>query len=166
MWHSDLLKLNSFSEIVEGAKASHENRTISIETIRATPQLATTFQVRAGTPVLRLERLSVVNGQPTGISRHHFLAVRVPGTLAAGEAFGVWGGLGERERRQLRVGDVASPARLDIRGRTRPRSPFEHGKPGTSGYQRHLREATEPCMPCRQAAAAARALYRQQRGSA
>ena len=86
--------------------------------------------------------------------------------LAAGEAFGVWGGLGERERRQLRVGDVASPARLDIRGRTRPRSPFEHGKPGTSGYQRHLREATEPCMPCRQAAAAARALYRQQRGSA
>lgn len=68
-----------FSEIVEGAQASHENRTISIETLRATPPLATNFHVRAGTPILRLERLSVVNGQPTGISRHHFLAARVPG---------------------------------------------------------------------------------------
>lgn len=71
--------------------------------------------------------------------------------LDAGEAYGVWGGLNERERRSLRRGDV-KPARTAAR-RVRPPAPFIHGEPGTSGYQRHLREHTEPCAPCRAAAA-------------
>jgi WhiB family redox-sensing transcriptional regulator len=80
--------------------------------------------------------------------------------LANGEAFGVWGGLNELERRQLRSANTLQPARPDVKGRTRPRKPFEHGLPGTSGYQRHLREHTAPCRPCRSAAAAARKSYR------
>ena len=72
-----------FSEIAEGAKATHENRTISIECIRATQELAHVFHVPMGTPVLRLERLAMVNDQPTGLSRHHFLEKRVPGFAEA-----------------------------------------------------------------------------------
>ncbi len=68
-----------FSEIVEGAKATHENRTISIGSIPANRSLGAVFDVRLGTPILCLERLAIVNGQPTGISRHHFLDARVPG---------------------------------------------------------------------------------------
>lgn len=71
--------------------------------------------------------------------------------LDAGEAYGIWGGLNERERRHLRRGDV-KPAPRAVR-HPRPPAPFIHGRPGTSGYQRHLREHTEPCTPCRAAAA-------------
>jgi GntR family phosphonate transport system transcriptional regulator len=72
-----------FSEIVDGAKATHENRTISMGQIPATQRLAALFAVRLGTPILRLERLAIVNDQPTGVSRHHFLAARVPGFAEA-----------------------------------------------------------------------------------
>jgi GntR family transcriptional regulator, phosphonate transport system regulatory protein len=68
-----------FSEIVEDAKASHENRTLSLAVIKATQRLASVFSVTPGTAILRLERLAIVNDQPTGISRHHFLDTRVLG---------------------------------------------------------------------------------------
>ncbi|MFZ4382251.1 MAG: phosphonate metabolism transcriptional regulator PhnF [Sandarakinorhabdus sp.] len=72
-----------FSEIVEGASATHENQTISIDSIPASHHLAAIFNVRPGTAILRLERLAIVNDQPTGISRHHFLGARVPGFTEA-----------------------------------------------------------------------------------
>jgi GntR family transcriptional regulator, phosphonate transport system regulatory protein len=68
-----------FSEIIEGAKATHENRTLMLQVIRADGQLSGIFGTKLGAAILCLERLSIVNGQPTGISRHHFLDTRVKG---------------------------------------------------------------------------------------
>jgi GntR family transcriptional regulator, phosphonate transport system regulatory protein len=67
-----------FSETVEGIGAKHEHRTLILDVRRAEVEVAQAFGVRVGTPILCLERLAIVNDQPTSISRHHFLNARVP----------------------------------------------------------------------------------------
>jgi hypothetical protein len=71
--------------------------------------------------------------------------------LATREPFGVWGGMSEAQRRNLlrqrgrgkgRGPKQAAPVKT-------PRKPAECGSRG--GYQKHLRDKTEICAPCRRA---------------
>lgn len=68
-----------FSETVRQARASHEFEVLRLEIEPASSAIAQKFRVRAGTPVIVLERKSIVNGQPSGIGTHHFLANSFPG---------------------------------------------------------------------------------------
>ncbi|WP_303785055.1 phosphonate metabolism transcriptional regulator PhnF [Sandarakinorhabdus limnophila] len=68
-----------FSQSVRAAGAVHSNQTLRLEVIPGPADVARELEVKAGTAMLRLERLSVVDGQATGISDHYFVAVRVPG---------------------------------------------------------------------------------------
>jgi GntR family transcriptional regulator, phosphonate transport system regulatory protein len=67
-----------FSENVRQARAVHQQKTLRLSVDPASNVLARKFGVRAGTPILCLERASIVNGQPSGIGTHHFLESRVP----------------------------------------------------------------------------------------
>ncbi len=67
-----------FSENVRLANAVHSHRTLRLSVDPASNALARIFGVRTGTPILCLERASVVNGQPSGIGTHYFLEARVP----------------------------------------------------------------------------------------
>jgi WhiB family transcriptional regulator, redox-sensing transcriptional regulator len=73
-----------------------------------------------------------------------------------GEAWGVWGGTSERERRRIRR----------ERGITATRSPkpIEHGT--DEGYQAHRRLAESPCDKCREAHAVAEREARERRSAA
>lgn len=69
--------------------------------------------------------------------------------IQSGEKWGVWGGMSQKELRQKRVRDRAP--RNSASGKPQ-RKAQEPAKCGTrSGYQKHLREKTEICQPCRQA---------------
>ena len=67
-----------------------------------------------------------------------------------GEERGVWGGLSERDRRELR-----NPNRA-----TRPDT-INHGTNG--GWQMHLRHGIPACEPCKVAHKASQAMYRDRR---
>jgi WhiB family redox-sensing transcriptional regulator len=58
--------------------------------------------------------------------------------LEQGEKFGIWGGLSEAQRKEIRSGRVR-----------RQSWPIKHGTP--SGYNIHLRRGETPCAACRQA---------------
>lgn len=61
--------------------------------------------------------------------------------LRVGEKAGVWGGLSERQRRQLRRElRMGTPARV---------KPINHGT--ANGYSQHRNQGTPPCPACRQA---------------
>ncbi|MFG3085079.1 WhiB family transcriptional regulator [Streptomyces parvulus] len=69
--------------------------------------------------------------------------------IAVGEKHGFWGGMSQKELRQKRR-RLRAPRRTPAATPERkPRPPAACGT--RSGYQRHLREKTEICPPCRQA---------------
>jgi phosphonate metabolism transcriptional regulator PhnF len=68
-----------FSETVRQAQASHSQKTLRLTVEPASGALAKKFGVRLATPLLCLERVSIVNGQPNGIGTHYFLNDHVPG---------------------------------------------------------------------------------------
>jgi phosphonate metabolism transcriptional regulator PhnF len=70
-----------FGEAVRRAKAAHFHKTLRMSIDPTGAAIACKFGVRLGTMVLRLERMSIVNGQPTGIEAHYFLDSRVPGFM-------------------------------------------------------------------------------------
>lgn len=72
-----------FSETVRQARASHTHVVLRLEIEPASSAIARTFRVRAGTPLIVLERKSIVNGQPSGIGTHHFVAGHFPGFIEA-----------------------------------------------------------------------------------
>lgn len=71
--------------------------------------------------------------------------------IETGERFGVWGGMSQRELRRKRR-RFTSRAKA---GTTPPKASAQKREPakcGTRpGYQKHLRENTVICAPCRQA---------------
>ncbi|WP_048572836.1 WhiB family transcriptional regulator [Streptomyces leeuwenhoekii] len=71
--------------------------------------------------------------------------------IQTGERWGVWGGMSQHQLRQRRR-RFTSRAKTTM---TVPKAPVKKREPaqcGTrSGYQKHLREKTEICGPCRQA---------------
>lgn len=77
-----------FTETVRRAGAVHASCTLRLETLPGSAAIAQQLGVRAGTPLVQLERLATVNGQPTGISAHHFVAERVPGFIELYERCG------------------------------------------------------------------------------
>ena len=60
-------------------------------------------------------------------------------SFAAGERFGVWGGLSEKQRQRARKGQ---PARTALK-------PIVHGT--NAGWQAHIRRGETPCDECRHA---------------
>lgn len=67
--------------------------------------------------------------------------------IQVGERYGVWGGMTQRELRQRRDRPRRGPRKPKPAGKKR-----EPAKCGTrGGYQKHLREKTKICAPCRQA---------------
>jgi hypothetical protein len=72
--------------------------------------------------------------------------------LETRQAFGIWGGMTEAERakvlrrRGIRLSAVEDEAPQPVRPK---RGPAQCGTRG--GYQKHLREKTTICAPCRQA---------------
>jgi GntR family transcriptional regulator, phosphonate transport system regulatory protein len=67
-----------FGEIVKQAGASHVYHTLRLEIITPPAHVAREFGVKLQTPMICLERLSIVNEQATGISTHYFIASRLP----------------------------------------------------------------------------------------
>jgi hypothetical protein len=68
------------------------------------------------------------------------------------EQWGVWGGMTERQRRAIlrrRAELTRKPVTSTPKAKPKKRQPAECGTRG--GYQKHLREKTEICGPCRQA---------------
>lgn len=74
--------------------------------------------------------------------------------LNNGEVHGTWGGLSERERRQLRRNDRPAGARGPLPGTCQP---IQHGTNG--GYITHRRRGELACEDCR----SAHALYKAER---
>lgn len=72
-----------FGETVKQAGASHIHRTLRLEIIAPPIHVAHEFGIKLQTPVICLERLSIVNGQATGIGAHYFVAARLPGFIDA-----------------------------------------------------------------------------------
>jgi hypothetical protein len=67
--------------------------------------------------------------------------------IQVGERYGVWGGMTQRELRQRRQRPRRKPRQPKAAAKRR-----EPAKCGTrGGYQKHLREKTKICAPCRQA---------------
>lgn len=77
-----------FGEMVQQAQASHVHRTRRLETLPIPPDAARAFGINRTTPVICLERISIVNGQPTGIGTHYFLAGRFPNFISEYEKVG------------------------------------------------------------------------------
>lgn len=77
-----------FGEIVRQAQASHTHKTLGLEKIPIPPTVARSFGVTRLAQVIRLERMALVNGQPTGIGTHYFLADRFPNFIDVYEKFG------------------------------------------------------------------------------
>lgn len=67
--------------------------------------------------------------------------------IQAGERYGVWGGMTQRELRQRRQRPRRKPRQP--KAATTPREPAKCGT--RSGYQRHRAIGEEACGPCRQA---------------
>ncbi|WP_069773060.1 WhiB family transcriptional regulator [Streptomyces sp. LUP30] len=63
--------------------------------------------------------------------------------------FGVYGGLTAAERRELAKRQRSSAPKAATAAPKKPRQPATCGT--RPGYQKHLREGTEICGPCRQA---------------
>lgn len=71
--------------------------------------------------------------------------------IQTGERWGVWGGMSQQELRRKRR-RFTSSAKTHTTAPKPPAKKREPAKCGTrSGYQKHLREKTEICPPCRQA---------------
>lgn len=77
-----------FGEIVQQAQASHIHKTLRLDRIPIPSTIARNFGVNRLAQVIRLERIALVNGQPTGIGTHYFLADRFPNFINVYEKFG------------------------------------------------------------------------------
>ncbi|MCG0066267.1 WhiB family transcriptional regulator [Streptomyces tricolor] len=71
--------------------------------------------------------------------------------IETGERWGVWGGMSQKQLREKRrrFTSRAKTSTTAPSSRKRKRQPAKCGT--RSGYQKHLREKTEICGPCRQA---------------
>ena len=67
-----------FGEIAQQAHVNHKYETRSIQIGRMPPPVAREFGVKLTAIGVCLERLSVVDGQPSALAQHYFLEKRVP----------------------------------------------------------------------------------------
>ena len=72
-----------FSEIVRRHNKEPSGEMIELRETLADAAVAAGLEVRAGTRVVRLERLGLADGRPVALGAHHFPAARFPGLLAA-----------------------------------------------------------------------------------
>jgi hypothetical protein len=71
--------------------------------------------------------------------------------IKTGQSWGVWGGMSQSQLRKRR-NRFTNNAKTTTRAVEAPSKKREPAKCGTrAGYQKHLREKTEICAPCRQA---------------
>lgn len=68
--------------------------------------------------------------------------------IETGERNGVWGGMSQQELRQRRRRFTSKAKTGTVKAPPKKREPVKCGTRG--GYQKHLREKTEICAPCRQ----------------
>lgn len=69
--------------------------------------------------------------------------------IETGERNGIWGGMSQQELRKKRRRFRAPTNTTPTKTPAKKREPAKCGTRG--GYQKHLREKTEICAPCRQA---------------
>jgi GntR family transcriptional regulator, phosphonate transport system regulatory protein len=72
-----------FSEWIRRHNKEPSGRIIDLREIVADAAVAAGLEVRAGTKVVRLERLGLADGRPVSLATHHFPAARFPGLTAA-----------------------------------------------------------------------------------
>jgi phosphonate metabolism transcriptional regulator PhnF len=67
-----------WSEVMAAMNARHETRTLALETRPAGVREARALGLNVGAPLVFIERLALVDGEPVSISRHHFSGDRFP----------------------------------------------------------------------------------------
>ena len=72
-------KRTRFSEIISGQRREPAGRLLGTATIGATGAVARELALRAGTEVLRVRRLGIVDGRPLSYADHYFPARRFAG---------------------------------------------------------------------------------------
>lgn len=87
-FHLHIRRRTRFGEIVKQSGAEHVHRTLRLEIITPPAHVAREFGVKHHTPMICLERLAIVNDQPTGIGTHYFMVQRVPGFIEQYERCG------------------------------------------------------------------------------
>lgn len=68
-----------FSDLLEQQAANPSTRTLTLEIRPATPSVAAALSIKAGTPVIYVERMGFANDQPMSIANHWFSSARLPG---------------------------------------------------------------------------------------
>lgn len=77
-----------FSEIVSAQSREPAARLLGSEVVPAPADIAGQLAARPGEPLVRLETLSLADGQPLSLASHWFVEARCPGIAAAFEAAG------------------------------------------------------------------------------
>jgi GntR family phosphonate transport system transcriptional regulator len=72
-----------FSEWIRAHNKEPGGRVLDLREQPADAAIAAGLGLRAGAPVVRLERLGLADGRPVSLGSHHFPAARYPGLLAA-----------------------------------------------------------------------------------
>lgn len=67
-----------FSETVRSRGAEPATKVLKIEVRPASSQVAAALELRIGAPIIFMERLRFVDGEPTGLGLHHFSFERFP----------------------------------------------------------------------------------------
>ncbi len=67
-----------FSDVIAQAAADPRTETLVLDVRACESHVAAALGLRPGAPVVFLERLGLANGEPIGISRHHFSFDRFP----------------------------------------------------------------------------------------
>lgn len=67
-----------WSEVMETLNAVHETRTLVLDVRPAGLRAAQALGLSVGAPLVLIERLAIVDGEPVSISRHHFSSERFP----------------------------------------------------------------------------------------
>ncbi len=77
------LEMSSFTEQAGASGLAVQTTLVAAVRVRATDELAALLQIKAGTPLHRLERLRKVNGAPMALEHSHLVAARFPGLARA-----------------------------------------------------------------------------------
>lgn len=77
-----------FSEVVSRQNREPGGHTLRVVEMPADDEVAAGLQIRPRRPVVLIERLGLVDGQPVSMASHHFPAQRFPGLAAAFAATG------------------------------------------------------------------------------
>lgn len=75
-------KRTRFSAIIARQRREPASRLLRADEVPAPLDVARELGLRAGAPVLLLERLNLVDGRPTNVGQHYFPLRRVPGFVA------------------------------------------------------------------------------------